>query len=93
VFYWGKRTSAVGEREAELGRTEETVKRVKQRVSIRIEESYRDIELAEEICLWERGKSEVPIRRINLQQWSITSQKSFESVVEEGEDVTRQRHF
>ena len=49
VFDGGKRSAMVGEREAEFEQAAANVKRVKQRVAVRIERSYHDIELAREM--------------------------------------------
>jgi outer membrane protein TolC len=46
LFDWGKRSSSVGEKESELARALENVERLKRRIAVRVERSYRDVELA-----------------------------------------------
>src|SRR5260221_13309770 len=49
VFDWGKRSAAIGEGEAQLTQAEENVQRLKRRVTLQIEKSYRNLELAQEM--------------------------------------------
>jgi outer membrane protein TolC len=49
VFDWGKRSATIGEGEAQLTQAEENVERLKRRVMLRVEKSYRNLELAREM--------------------------------------------
>jgi multidrug efflux pump subunit AcrB/outer membrane protein TolC len=49
VFDWGKRSAAIGEGEAQLTQAEENVQRLKRRVTLQVEKSYRNLELAQEM--------------------------------------------
>jgi outer membrane protein TolC len=55
VFDWGKRSALIGEREAELVQAEENVRRLQQRVTVQVEKSYRDLELAREMITTARA--------------------------------------
>src|SRR5262249_30794397 len=44
VFDWGKRRSAVREREAQLAQAEENLRRLKDKVAVEIEKSYNKLE-------------------------------------------------
>jgi multidrug efflux pump subunit AcrB/outer membrane protein TolC len=58
VFDWGKRSDAVGEREAQVLQAEENVKRLKRRVTLQVEKSYRNLELAKEMTTTARAALE-----------------------------------
>ena len=49
VFDWGKRSAAIGEGEAQVMQAEENVQRLKRRVTLQVEKSYRNLELAKEM--------------------------------------------
>jgi outer membrane protein TolC len=49
VFDWGKRSAAIGEGEAHAKQAEENVQRLKRRVTLQVEKSYRNLELAREM--------------------------------------------
>jgi outer membrane protein TolC len=49
LFDWGKRSSSVGEKESELAQALENVERLKKRIAVRVEKSYHDVELAQEM--------------------------------------------
>src|SRR6202521_3038897 len=55
VFDWGKRSAAIGEGEAQSTQAEENVQRLKRRVALQVEESYRSLELAREMTTTDRG--------------------------------------
>jgi outer membrane protein TolC len=58
VFDWGKRSAAIGEGEARLMQAEENVQRLKRRVSLQVEKSYRNLELAKEMTTTARAALE-----------------------------------
>jgi multidrug efflux pump subunit AcrB/outer membrane protein TolC len=58
VFDWGKRSAAIGEGEAQLTQTEENVERLKRRVTLQVEKSYRNLELAKEMTTTARAALE-----------------------------------
>jgi len=49
IFDWGKRSAAVGEKDAVLAQAEGNLRKVKQRVAVQVEKSYHDLELAREM--------------------------------------------
>jgi multidrug efflux pump subunit AcrB/outer membrane protein TolC len=49
VFDWGKRSAAIGEGEAQAMQAEENVQRLKRRVTLQVEKSYRNLALAKEM--------------------------------------------
>src|SRR5260221_9310326 len=49
VFDWGKRSAAIGEGEAQAVQAEENVQRLKRRVTLQVEKSFRNLELAKEM--------------------------------------------
>ena len=49
VFDWGKRSAAIGEGEAQVMQAEENVQRLRRRVTLQVEKSYRNLELAKEM--------------------------------------------
>ena len=55
VFDWGKRSAVIGEKEAELAQAEENVRKLKQRVAVQVEKSYRSVELAREMMATARA--------------------------------------
>jgi outer membrane protein TolC len=58
VFDWGKRSAAIGEGEAQLTQAEENVQRLKRRVTLQVEKSYRNLELAKEMTTTARAALE-----------------------------------
>jgi outer membrane protein TolC/preprotein translocase subunit SecF len=58
VFDWGKRSAAIGEGEAQLTQAEEIIQRLKRRVALRVEKSYRNLKLAEEMTTTARAALE-----------------------------------
>ncbi|MCU1259638.1 MAG: AcrB/AcrD/AcrF family protein [Bryobacterales bacterium] len=58
VFDWGKRSAAIGQEEAQLTRDEENVQRVTRRVTLQVERSYRNLELAKEMTTTARAALE-----------------------------------
>jgi outer membrane protein TolC len=58
VFDWGKRSAAIGEEEARLTQAEENVQRLKRRVTLQVEKSYRNLELAKEMMTTARAALE-----------------------------------
>jgi multidrug efflux pump subunit AcrB/outer membrane protein TolC len=58
VFDWGKRSSAIGEGEAQLTQAEENIQRLKRHVALRVEKSYRNLKLAEEMTITARAALE-----------------------------------
>src|SRR5260370_21308519 len=58
VFDWGKRSAALGEGEAQVMQAEENVQRLKRRVTLRVEKSYRNLELAKEMTTTDRAALE-----------------------------------
>ncbi len=55
VFDWGKRSAAIGEEEAQLTQAEENVERVKKRVTLQVEKSYRNLALAKQMTITARA--------------------------------------
>jgi multidrug efflux pump subunit AcrB/outer membrane protein TolC len=55
VFDWGKRSAVIGEKEAELVQAEVNVRKLKQRVAVEVEKSYRNVELAREMMTTARA--------------------------------------
>src|ERR1700687_5042319 len=49
VFAWGKRSAAIGEGEAQVVQAEENIQRLKRRVTLQVEKSYRNLALAKEM--------------------------------------------
>ena len=49
VFDWGKRSATLGEAEARQTQAEENIERLKRRVALQVEKSYRNLELAKEM--------------------------------------------
>jgi outer membrane protein TolC len=58
VFDWGKRSAAIGEGEAQVMQAEENVQRLKRRVTLQVEKSYRNLELAKEMTTTARAALE-----------------------------------
>src|SRR5260370_37602243 len=58
VFDGGKRSAAIGEGEAQLTQAEENVQRLKRHVALRVEKSYRNLKLAEEMTTTARAALE-----------------------------------
>jgi outer membrane protein TolC len=58
VFDWGKRSAAIGEREALLTQAGENVERLKRRVTLQVEKSYRNLQLAKELTTTARAALE-----------------------------------
>jgi outer membrane protein TolC len=58
VFDWGKRSATIGEGEAQLMQAEENVERLKRRVTLQVEKSYRNLELAKEMTMTARAALE-----------------------------------
>jgi outer membrane protein TolC len=58
VFDWGKRSAAIGEGEAQVLQAEENVQRLKRRVTLQVEKSYRNLELAKEMTTTARAALE-----------------------------------
>jgi outer membrane protein TolC len=58
VFDWGKRSAAIGEGEARLTQAEENIQRLKRRVTLQVEKSYRNLELAKEMTTTARASLE-----------------------------------
>jgi outer membrane protein TolC len=58
VFDWGKRSAAIGEGEGQLMQAEENVRRLKRRVTLQVEKSYRNLELAKEMTTTARAALE-----------------------------------
>ena len=58
VFDWGKRSAAIGEGEAQVMQAEENVQRLRQRVTLQVEKSYRNVELAKEMTTTARAALE-----------------------------------
>ena len=61
LFDWGKRSAAIGEGEELLTQAEENVQRLKRRVTLQVEKSYRNLELAKEMtttarAAWEQAR-------------------------------------
>jgi outer membrane protein TolC len=63
VFDFGKRRSAVGEREAQLAEAEENLSRLKDEVAVRIEQSYNKVERT-------KSQVQVAIQIVKLRQES-----------------------
>src|SRR5258708_37087115 len=55
VFDWGKRSAAIAEGEAQLTQAEENVQRLKRRVTLQVEKSYRNLALAKEMTITARA--------------------------------------
>ena len=55
IFDWGKRSAAVGEKEAVLAQAEGNMQKVKQRIAVQVEKSYHDLELAKEMIATARA--------------------------------------
>ena len=49
VFDWGKRSATLGEAEARQTQAEENIERLKRRVALQVEKSYRNLDLAKEM--------------------------------------------
>src|SRR5260370_24807313 len=58
VFDGGKRSAAIGEGEAQLTQAEENIQRLKRHVALRVEKSYRNLKLAEEMTTTARAALE-----------------------------------
>ncbi len=58
VFDWGKRSVAIGEGEAQVMQAEENVQRLKRRVTLQVEKSYRNLELAKQMTTTARAALE-----------------------------------
>jgi len=58
VFDWGKRSAAIGEGETRLTQAEENVERLTRRVTLQVEKSYRNLELAKEMATTARAALE-----------------------------------
>src|SRR5207247_11455088 len=58
VFDWGKRSAAIGEGEAQVKQAEENVQRLRRRVTLQVEKSYRNLELAKEMTTTARAALE-----------------------------------
>jgi outer membrane protein TolC len=58
VFDWGKRSAAIGEGEAQVMQAEENVQRLKRRITLQVEKSYRNLELAKEMTTTARAALE-----------------------------------
>jgi outer membrane protein TolC len=58
VFDWGKRSAAIGEGEAQVTQAEENVQRLKRHVTLQVEKSYRNLELAKEMTTTARAALE-----------------------------------
>ena len=58
VFDWGKRSAAIGEGEAQVMQAEENVQRLRRRVTLQVEKSYRNVELAKEMTTTARAALE-----------------------------------
>jgi outer membrane protein TolC len=58
VFDLGKRSAAIGEAEAQLTQAEENINRLKRRVALQVEKSYRALELAKEMTTTARAALE-----------------------------------
>jgi outer membrane protein TolC len=58
VFDWGKRSATIGEAEAQTTQAEENVQRLKRRVTLQVEKSYRNLELAREMTTTARAALE-----------------------------------
>jgi multidrug efflux pump subunit AcrB/outer membrane protein TolC len=58
AFDWGKRSAAIGEGEAQVMQAEENVQRLKRRVTLQVEKSYRNLELAKEMTTTARAALE-----------------------------------
>jgi len=58
VFDWGKRSAAIGEGEAQVMQAEENVQRLIRRVTLQVEKSYRNLELAKEMTTTARAALE-----------------------------------
>jgi outer membrane protein TolC len=81
VFDWGKRRSAVREREAQLAEAEENLSRLKEEVAVRIERSYNKVE---------RTKSQVQVANqiVKLRQ---ESERLAQNELTQGEVLVSQR--
>jgi outer membrane protein TolC len=58
VFDWGKRSAAKGEGEAQVVQADENVERLRRRVALQVEKSYRNLELAKEMTITARATLE-----------------------------------
>ena len=58
VFDWGKRSAAIAVGEAQMMQAEENVQRLKRRVTLQVEKSYRNLELAKEMTTTARAALE-----------------------------------
>src|SRR5260221_3375033 len=73
VFDWGKRSAAIGEGEAQVMQAEENVQRLKRRVTLQVEKSYRNLALAKEMTTTARAALEHAreTRRLDGDRYSV----------------------
>src|SRR2546427_12340495 len=58
VCDWGKRAAGIGEGEAQVMQAEENARRLKRRVTLQVEKSYRNLQLAKEMTTTARAALE-----------------------------------